>query len=336
MLDECKTTVISFSKDTTTAKPNLAEQTSNSEDTPIANVLYNRTTKVPHVEESLPTINIPTIKNGTKKIDPRTVEQINTKARFLPSFYKKELKRYFRVLLLWIFLTLACIGLETWCAVLIIKNPGVNNWTLLTLIPALTLCIAFLVVYANNYRNYRNEAKSVDFSQEKPVTINVSKLYKRLKTGHINVNWMCSLTYVAGGLAILITYIVAWVWTGCVEHQLPINQWVWGNLSPSLFANTCGPAFLISLIVCCAAILTAFILHVVLLVTNYTRAGKIDAFYGVQIVSDDELIQLKKHKNKRDAIIFIAVILCVVLIGLLIYKIVKSKQVNNTVTINSK
>ncbi|MCQ3908076.1 MAG: hypothetical protein MJ200_00480 [Mycoplasmoidaceae bacterium] len=79
----------------------------------------------------------------------------------------------------------------------------------------------------------------------------------------------------------------------------------------------------------------AFFLHVVLLVTNYTRAAKIDNFYSVQIVSDEELTALKKKKNKRDLFIFLAVVMVLVLIGLLIYKLVKSRKVNNTVTINN-
>ncbi|MCQ3907654.1 MAG: hypothetical protein MJ219_02710 [Mycoplasmoidaceae bacterium] len=79
----------------------------------------------------------------------------------------------------------------------------------------------------------------------------------------------------------------------------------------------------------------AFFAHVILLVTNYTRAAKIDSYYSVQIVSDEELRAIKKYKNRRDLYIFIAVVMVLALIGVLIYKLIKSRKVNNTVTINN-
>jgi hypothetical protein len=38
---------------------------------------------------------------------------------------------------------------------------------------------------------------------------------------------------------------------------------------------------------------------------------------------------LKKKKNRRDAIIFMAIIAIIVLIGLYIYKTIKAKKTNN-------
>ena len=52
-------------------------------------------------------------------------------------------------------------------------------------------------------------------------------------------------------------------------------------------------------------------------------------------LSDEELRALKKNKNKRDLYIFLAVVMVIALVGVLIYKLVKRKKVNNTVTINS-
>lgn len=324
--EEFKTTVISYDSRKHDVDP-VIEQKEEVNKPNLQNVLFNVTTKVPHVAETLPTVQVET--QPTKKIDLRGVEKINKNAQAFPKFYIKEYKRSVRLVFLWLLLTAICLGLEIWAMIAIIQNPNVSNWTMLALIPAITLCIAFLIVYINNWINFRNEARSVDFSQGKIPTISVMKLYKRLKTAHINVNWFCGLTYVAGGLAILITYLIGF---GVSIKQ---GNPQWGILDPTFYASTCGPALLITVIVCSAAMIVAFILHVVLLVTNYVRAGKIDSFYSVQIVSDEELTALKKRKNKRDLIIFLAVVMVIVLIGLLVYKIVKSKKVNNTVTINN-
>ena len=321
MNSEYKTTVITYDKSEQTPVVEQEQKIEQQEKNAVHNVLFNITTKVPHVEETLPTTKVVTSK--TQKVDLTPVEKQNKNAKFMPSFYRKELHRSFRLFISWLILTLICIALETWAAIAIAKS-NVNNWAMLTLIPALVLCIAFTVVYANNWVNFRNEARNVDFSKQKAVTTNVIKLYKRLKTAHINVNWMCFLTYVAGGLSILITYIIAWA----ISHK-------WGVLTPSKFP-TQGSAFLVTVIVCSAAMIIAFLFHVVLLVTNYVRAGKIDSFYGVQIVSDEELALLKKHKNKRDAIIFAAVICILILIGFLIYRLIKNRKVQNNVTITNK
>lgn len=319
---EFKTTVISFDstqpKETKVeviqpepVKPNVAQ-----------NVLFNITTKVPHVVETLPTVKVEDV-HVSKKIELNKIEKLNPNAKSMPKFYLKEYKRSFRLVIMWLIITAICAGLESWALVTIIKSD-MSNWVALTLIPAITLCVAFLIVYVNNWFNFRNEARNVDFSQGKIPTISVMKLYKRLKTAHINVNWFCGLTYVAGGLAILITYVVGW----------GISK-TWGDLSPSLFENSCGPALLITVIVCATAMISAFFLHVILLVTNYTRAGKIDNYYSVQIVSDEELTAIKKKKNKRDLFIFLAVVMIIVLVGLLIYKIVRSRKVSNNVTITN-
>ena len=322
MNNEFKTTVITYDKSENEASEPKVE-VEQQQKSAVHNVLFNITTKVPHVEETLPTVKVQE-PSQTKKIDLTPAEQINKKASFIPSFYRKELHRSFRIFIVWIALTLLCIALESWAAVAIVHNSGVSNWTMLTLIPALVLCIAFTVVYGNNWNNFRNEARNVDFSKQKAVTTNVLKLYKRLKTAHINVNWMCFLTYVGGGLSILITYIVAWA----VSKE-------WGVLTPSAFDPE-NPAYIWTVAICATAMISAFILHVVLLVTNYVRAGKIDSFYSVQIVSDEELALLKKQKNKRDAIIFVAVICIIVLIGFLIYRLIKNRQVQNNVTITNK
>lgn len=328
--EEFKTTVISFdSREEAEEKP--VEQKVDEQKPNIQNVLFNVTTKVPHVAETLPTVKVETVSEKKKKVDFKSIEKVNKNAQAIPKFYLKEYKRSGKLVILWGIIVAICLGLEIWAMIAIINSP-VNNWAMLTLIPAITLCVAFFIIYVNNWINFKNEARTVDFTQGKIPTISVMKLYKRLKTAHINVNWFCCLTYVAGGLAILITFIVGW------GISVAAREPTWGILDPNFgpYVNTCGSSLLVTVIVCATAMIVAFFLHVILLVTNYTRAAKIDNFYSVQIVSDEELTAIKKRKNKRDLIIFLAVIMVLILIGMLIYKLVKSKKVNNTVTINSK
>ena len=322
MNDEYKTTVISFDKDKKEETQQIQEVVQNEKDSNVRNVLFNVTTKVPHVEQTLPAVKVTP---STTKIDARSVEKINTKSKYLPTFYKKELRRFAWLFWMWIGILVLVWGLEIWAVVAISKNSNVSNWVMLTLIPGAALSLAGLIVYANNYFNFRAEAKNADFSKEKLVTVNVMKLYKRLKSAHINVNWFCSLTYAVGLLTIGFVYLIA----GCVTRS-------WGTLDATTLANFGGNTCLIIVIVSIVCIFIAFFLHVYLLITNYLRSSKIDQFYGQQIVSDEELEVIKKKKNKKDAIIFLAVVLVIVLIGILVYKLIQNKKVNNTVTINNK
>jgi len=320
-MDEFKTQVISFDKTKSSdnvQKPTVTEV--KSEKPNIRNVLFNVTTKVPVVEESLPVTQVPVAK--TQKVDVRPATKINQNAKALPKFYVQELRRFARLFYMWIAIVIGVFALETWAMIAIAKS-SVSNWAMLTMIPGAGLTIGFLIVYANNYFNFRNEAKNADFTKEKLVTVNVTKLYRRLKCAYINVNWFCTLTYVVSGLTILITYIVAWA----ISRK-------WGDFSTDLFAG----AFACKVTIICSiiAMFIAFFLHIYLLVTNYVRASKIDQFYGVQIVSPEELALLKKKKMKTDAIIFAAVVMLIILIGFLIYKLIKNRKVNNNITITNK
>lgn len=333
MQDEFKTTVISFDKSadkvekpvavTKTVKVNVNDQ---ADDNVIKNVLFNVTTKVPHVTTSIPAVDVeikaPSV---TKKLKSnyKKLENINKNYKFIPKFYLQEFRRYKRLLFIWIFIAIAALALSCWGLVAILTNSHVNNWVSLTLVPGLGLAFAFLIVYANNFVNFRSEARNIDFSKEKVVSTNVVKLYKRLKTGYININWFCLLAYVGSLLVILINYLVAWGRTGCKS---------WGDLSYATFQSN---VHFIILVVSIIVLFVAFFMHIFLLVNNYVRASKIDNFYNIQIVSDEELQAIKSKKNKRNAIIFIGVILCIALIGILIYKVVTSKKQTNNVTINN-
>ncbi|MBQ0045405.1 MAG: hypothetical protein KBS35_00745, partial [Mycoplasma sp.] len=253
--EEYKTTVISY--DERQPKVEVVEQKQEEAEKPnIQNVLFNITTKVPHVTETLPTVKVETQEKTTKKIDLRSVEHVNKNAKALPKFYIQEYKRSGRLVILWAVITAICLALEIWAMVAIIQST-VNNWAMLTLIPAITLCIAFFIIYLNNWLNFRSEARNVDFTQGKIPTINVMKLYKRLKTAHINVNWFCGLTYVAGGLCILITYLVGYgiAINYFVQHGGIEGRTIWGILDPSFepYVGTCGASLLVTVIVCATA-----------------------------------------------------------------------------------
>lgn len=320
-MEDCKTTIISYNK---TGTPKEEPEFENSRTAAIQRILYNQTDEaIIKPEVSLPTARIQLNKEA-RKLNRKSIEEVNPHVMVMPKFYKKELHRHYLLVWLWVALTALCLAFEGWALFAIIQNPTVSNWAGLTLIPMFALCVAFLVLYANKYVNYRNEARAVNF-EGKPVTVCVRKLYIRLKSAHINVNWFCSLFYIIGLYAIAICFMTAGILTG-----------KWGDISTANLERFGGPAILITVICAIITIFASFFMHIFLLVTNHSRSGKIDSYYGVQIVSDDELREIKKMKNKRDLIIFFACVMVFVLLGLLIYRIVKSRKVQNNVTITNR
>ena len=275
------------------------------------NIFTNTTGKVPHVVQSLPIQNKQ--KWGRKSYIDK-IRNINKNYFFLPKFYLKELKRYFHLSIFWFVAIILWFIFGAITFHFIVKNTRVNNSLSLFLIPGIILLIVLFVRYFAIYINYFNEAKTIDFSKGKIVSISVNKLYKRLKSAHININWMSLLSYTLSLWTIFINYFFAWV----------IGKAKFGDIS---YQTHLHHVHLILLFLPISVILLTLSLHIILLVTNYFRAARIDNFYGVQIISDHDLNEIKKNKNKRNFIIFFTFGLLFVFIIILIIRHFKKKKV---------
>jgi len=319
-MEEFQTKVISFGSNN--KKQEIKKEYEEGQTSTIKKVLYNVNDEVIHPEEAYPVTKVQVV-NPTKRIDLRKLEEINPKANFIPAFYKKELKWHKFLVWVWVMITALVIGFETWGLIEIYRSNQ-SNWLMLLLIPGLAFALSFLILYSVRYVNFRNEARNIDFSQGKPQSINVEKLYKRLKVAHINVNWFTGISYIYCAVGLIACF--------CVAHKFTDK---WGDISPTSLAAHGGPAILITVIVLgCVAAITLF-LHIFLLIKNYARCSRIDNYYNQQLIPDAELAQLKKDTNKRDFIIFFVCIMVLVLVGIVIYRLVKSKKVNNNVTITN-
>ncbi|MCQ3915293.1 MAG: hypothetical protein MJ195_00630 [Mycoplasmoidaceae bacterium] len=86
--EEYKTTVISYDE----RQPEVKVAKENEAKPNIQNLLFNVTTKVPHVTQTLPTVKVE-VEETTKKVDLRSVEKVNPHADAMPRFYIREYKR---------------------------------------------------------------------------------------------------------------------------------------------------------------------------------------------------------------------------------------------------
>lgn len=274
------------------------------------NIFTNTTAKVPHVAQSIPVDNNQKCKT---KSYLNKIQTINKNYAFFPKFYLKELRGYFRLSIFWLIAIIIWFILGSITFHFILKNPKVNNFLSLFLLFGVIFLLILFIRFFTIYFNYFNEAKTIDFSKGKIVSVNVNKLYKRLKSAHININWMCLLSYVLCLWTIIINYFSAWI----------IGKAKFGDIS---YQTHCHHVHLVLLFLPISVILLTLFLHIILLITNYFRATRIDNFYGVQIISDNDINEIKKNKNKRDFIIFFTLGLLFVFIIILIIRHFRKKR----------
>lgn len=274
------------------------------------NIFTNTTGKFPHVAQTIPVQNK---QKWERQSYLDKIRKINKNYVFFPKFYLKELKGYFYLSIFWFIAIIFCFILSAIAFHFIVKNPKVNNFLSLLLLPWSILLIILFIRYFAIYLNYFNEAKTIDFSKGKIVSISVNKLYKRLKSAHININWMSLLSYVLCLWVIIINYFLAWI----------ISKAKFGDISYQTHSHH---VHLVLLFLPISIIFLTLFLHIILLITNYFRAARIDNFYGMQIISDSDINEIKKNKNKRNFIIFFTFALLFVFITILIIRHLKKKR----------
>lgn len=237
---------------------------------------------------------------------------------YIPRFYLKELRnvKTIFIALLTMFL-LVTIGIVTLIAVTFATDlqEDYNPWVLLLFIPLEAVLLALTIVNGNRFRNFHTEARDINFKNDKVLSINVQKTYRRLKTSHVDLNWFCSLGYIILLLIMLVDAIVV----------------MWGPGDPKFgdfntAAKNGNYTYLIVFWVSVAVLLVVFLCHLGALVFNYLRASNIENYYNYMIVDANELAELKKKKNRRDLFIFLTVLLSVIFLIWFIIHLIRGKK----------
>ncbi len=300
-MEEFATKVFTLDNNSDNVTPSFGAQVNNTSSLNSVQVQLNGSTEVFGKEQ--------------KSKSSKHLSVINQYYSYFPDFYKKELHNSFIMSIVWgIILTLAT-AVCSWFIAEIVMSPVLNNWTLLSLIPVYGLAVSLFVVYLIKYLNFKNEAKTINFKDEKVVSTNVLKLYKSFKTGYINVNWMSLLSYTLFLLTLLVTCIVCYTMypTHFGDVYTPIhkdNNW----------------AFAVVFWISVSSVLVTFIIQACMLVGNYVRFSRIENFYNFSLVPSEEMILLKKKANRRDAVIYLAITCTLFLICWLIVKLFKRKK----------
>ena len=250
------------------------------------------------------------------------LQKYNMYYSYIPKFYLKELSfaklvafTYIGLFSLFVIgtIVLASLILTQW------KN-NVNPYILLFLIPIFILIFPKFIFSINRYKNFYTEAKTINFRDEKVLSSNIQKIYRKLKTSYIDVNWLCSGIYVISLLTVLINSLLPiFIYkTSFADFNTPIdkdNQYTY----MVLFWTTISLA------------IVTFGTHMWILISNYLRAANIENFYNYMLIDPNEITNIKKAKNKRDAIIFLATVITIAFLIWIIVKILKRRQATKVV-----
>jgi len=259
------------------------------------------------------------IESNTKKLK---LQKINPYYSYIPKFYLKELSfakfaaiTYTSILSLFVIgvIILASLVLTSWKYV-------ISPYILLVLIPPFVFLLPKFIFALNKYKNFFEEAKNINFRDEKVLSPNIQKIYRKLKTNYIDINWLCGVTYFVLLLMILVVCLLPifiyrapfadFITPITVDNQYTYIALFWSAIS---------------------AICIIGITHVWVLVLGYVRAANIENFYNYMLIDANEITNIKKAKNKRDAIIVFAIFLTLAFLIWLILRIVKRNQATKVV-----
>ncbi len=254
-----------------------------------------------------------------KQKKKRHLSEINRFYSFIPTFYLKELRNakfsFFTCLV--IFLSYL-IGAGIFSALVLTKVvSGVDPYSLLLLIPFFIFSLVTLVINANRFRNFNNEAKDINFRDDKVLSTNIQRLYRRLKTSYIDINWFSALSYVLLLLTMLVDSIM--VMFAIEKQRLPFADFY------TAYAK--GQAtYIIVFYACVAFIFFILTSQITLILLNYLRATNIENFYNYMIIDANEIQTIKRKKNIRDLVIFCVIVGSIVFLIWLVFRIIRNKK----------
>lgn len=258
------------------------------------------------------------IKQNKKR---KHLSQINRFYNFIPTFYLKELRnaKVSFISCLTIFL-IYLLGSGILIALVLTDTvKGIDDYSLLLLIPFFIFSLILLVINANRFRNFYNEAKDINFRDDKVLSTNIQRLYRRLKTSYIDINWFSLLSYVLLLITMLVDSIMVMFAKDSSGNRLNFGDfaaaWHYGDKTYTIVFYAC--------IGCISLIL---INQITIILLNYLRSTNIENFYNYMIVDATEIQTIKRKKNIRDLVIFCVVIGSVIFLIWLIFRLVRRRK----------
>lgn len=123
--------------------------------------------------------------------------------------------------------------------------------------------------------------------------------YKKMAVRSIILNWVAFPAYILGAIVLLILY-------GFQKHageSFTVGFWKWGVVKDLTTEITINIVILIAMLA----------IHILNIVSTKNRKSNIIGYYGYEIVSPDEMRQIKKRVNRNCLIVFIIIVMIILI-----------------------
>lgn len=162
------------------------------------------------------------------------------------------------------------------------------------------------------------DIKSHNYKVEKGTPLaSIRKLYQRLVTANITLNWMSATVYMLMGLAVLLTFIVTFSMNIATLYSNDFTRLIIGadNYLPLYFVYTFAGVAGFTLLV-----------QIVYNFINRKRRNDMELFYETPIIPEDVVVKYRKQANMRGLITFLIATVVAGLVVLIFYLVLKRKN----------
>ncbi|MCV3743596.1 hypothetical protein OF377_01675 [Ureaplasma sp. ES3154-GEN] len=264
----------------------------------------------------------------------------------IPDFYFKEMKMSIWKFSFWIVMMFCLLGGISYFIYEVVVNKF-SPWIFLPFLVAMVFSFFLFLMGLSDYRNFKRENKNVSQSLDVLNTSNfLLKVYKKLVTAPIVINWTAASLYLVLGFSILFTFIFTYLINLINNGAIHISHISFSNLvliqNPNDLNDPINRQTPMYAVIGFGTLLCfVFISHLMLVTSAKIRLDRINVYYKEPIITNDDELKLKQSAFKKGLIVFCILLVIIGLILLIIYLVVfRNKRyrnfIRNEVPINAQ
>ncbi|MCV3753868.1 MSC_0882 family membrane protein [Ureaplasma zalophigenitalium] len=275
--------------------------------------------------------------NTNKDIHPTEAFVIdisqNTKT---PDFYEKEKYSSLCKLTFWVFLIGLILGAIAYFIYKVVEEKF-TPWIFLPFLMMFVVCFCMSLSVSSDYRNFKRESKNLSQSLDACNTSNfILKIYKKLVTAPIIINWVSASLYLVLGFCILFTFLLTYLINLINNGAIHLNQISFGDLR--IIKNPTNLNDVINLKTPLYAVISfgtllcfVFVTHLMMITSAKIRLDRINVYYKEPIITNDDELKLKQNAFKKGLIVFCILLVIIGIILLVIYLIAFKHKKNRSI-----
>lgn len=276
--------------------------------------------------------------NHEEVVENQFINEANKNS--IPIFYKKELNSIRIKVVVWSLLLLfgLCstsyliydfVSKSLFEGTISAENYPFSPWVFLPIAIYISIILFLLGMSLSNLINFKQEIKyqNNNFDQNKATNF-IKFIYSKLIVSHININWISAYIYLTSAVFIALIFVVVYFYNlyqlGGKDPESYFGQMFFLERNKNTI-NIVSKNPYYAIIALGSLVGLTFILHLWLIFNAYHRVNRIHSYYREDILSEDQVIQLKKIANRRGLIIFLVLSIILAILFFVAYSIIKKR-----------